>query len=577
MKVIMKHSRTVFQNPVWKQYGRIGLFLAVYFIFEMSPVLAQTMPEYHNISTEYSKTVSLNYLLYSPPNYRPNESWPLLLFLTGLEGVNDIDSIRQYGPPKAVEAGMNYNYFIAAPQLPGDVHWDPDALNALVSEIRRLYNIDDTKCYITGIGDRGGWGVYEFCVSYPGLFRKLVPIGATACTEICRIGNASTWIFHGKQDKIVPVEDAQNMQYELGYYCEKECKLTAYEDLGHEVWKRAYAEDSLWIWLFGSAPSYGTASPRPAVKSVTATITKEIDDDYLLYLPKDYSSTDKNWPLMVFLHGSGSAIQNIDDIRQAGPPMLFEQGRDNDFVLVCPQLYADVHWDVDRLTVLTQFIIDSYKIDRRRIYLTGLSRGGFGTWEFAVSYPDLFAAVVPISARDVPGVERLVNSNVWIFHGALDNGVPWQGSRCMYERLAAVGTNVQLTLFSGVGHWAWTPAYAMDSLWTWILSQENKQVSTLNNPGPKTKFDLGRNYPNPFNASTSIRYSLPAEANISLTIYDLWGREVNVLVNNRQPAGSHEIIWQSDDKFGNLVGSGMYFYSIRVNGLQQVKKCLLIK
>ena len=537
-----------------------------------SCAFTQTLPEYHNITTEFTKTVNLNYLLYAPPNYRPNEPWPLVLYLTGAECIDDINIIRQSGPPKAVESGMNYDYFIVAPQLPGDSHWDPDALNALLNEIQRDYNIDDSRCYITGIGDRGGWGVYEFCVSCPGIFKRVAPISATACTEICRMGDVSTWIFHGKQDEIVPVADAENMLYELEYYCETESQLTIYDSLGHEIWDRAYSEDGFWEWFIGSTPTFINDSAKATLKEFSKEVTVEIDDDYLLYLPKNYDNSDRDWPLMVFLHGAGSAIQNIDNIRQAGPPMLYEQGMDSDFVLICPQLYADIHWNVDRLYVLTQYIINTYKIDESRIYLTGLSRGGFGTWEFAVSYPDLFAAVVPISARDVPGVERLINTNVWIFHGAQDDGVPWQGSQFMYNRLNAVSANVQLTLFEGVGHWAWIPAYEMDSLWTWILSQENELVSVINKLEYINNFALEGNYPNPFNNSTTIRYYIPKTTKVTLRIHNINGHIIEYLVNHKQEPGFYSVNWDARN-----VSTGVYFYRIQAEGFQQVKKMLLIK
>jgi len=280
---------------------------------------------------------------------------------------------------------------------------------------------------------------------------------------------------------------------------------------------------------------------------------------------------------VIFLHGSGSAITNINAIREVGPPMLYEQGMDSEFVLVCPQLYADVHWDVDRLYTLTNYIIGNYKIDSNRIYITGLSRGGFGTWEFAVSYPDLFAAVVPISARDVPGVERLIDSNVWIFHGALDDGVPWQGSQFMYNRLANISANVKLTMYPAVGHWAWIPAYETDSLWTWMLSQNNVNTSLSEKSLVDSEFELSNSYPNPFNLTTTIRYKIPNSSLVNLTIYDTTGRVIKILRNEYQTAGEYEIQWQGSDNSGRPVSSGIYFYQLKTNGNIQTKKMILLK
>ncbi|MEA3288129.1 MAG: T9SS type A sorting domain-containing protein [Candidatus Marinimicrobia bacterium] len=539
---------------------------------------AQVVPEYHNISTEYTKTIDLDYLLYVPADYRPNEAWPLVFYLTGMESVDDINLIRNYGPPQLVEMGMGHDFFIVAPQLPGDEHWDPDALKALLEEVESNYHIDEFQRFITGIGDRGGWGVFEFGVSYPGIFQRFAPMGAPACTEICRLGEVSTWMFHGAQDSLVPIEDPENMLFEMQTYCgTTEDQLTIYDDLGHEVWEQGYSEEGFWEWFVGTAPSF-TGSPAVALHETFSTeISKEIDDDYLLYLPAGYNSNNENWPLVLFLHGSGSAIQNIDEIRQGGPPLLYEQGMNSDFLLLCPQLHANVHWDVDRVNVLTQYIIETYRVDASRIYITGLSRGGFGTWEYAVSYPDLFAAVVPIAARDVPGVERLVNSNIAIFHGALDNGVPWQGSQFMFNRLAAVGANVQLTLFEGVGHNAWDPAYNSEGLWLWLLNQHNDQVSVENVDLNPTDILLAGNFPNPFNPSTTISYSLPFQTKITLKIFDMLGHEVLTLLDGADDQGEHTVQWNGTDRSGAPVSTGMYFCRLQAGNDSRTIKMVFLQ
>ncbi len=538
---------------------------------------AQVVPEYHNISTEYTKTVELDYLLYIPSDYRPNEAWPLVVYLTGMESVDDINSIRNYGPPQLVEMGMEHDFFIVAPQLPGDVHWDPDGLHALLEEVESNYHIDENQRYITGIGDRGGWGVFEFGVSYPGIFQRFAPMGAPACTEICRLGDeTSTWMFHGAQDSLVPLADPENMLFEMQTYCGTEDQLTIYDDLGHEVWERGYSEEGFWEWFVGTAPSFTGPATTASIETFSTDISKEIDDDYLLYLPVGYENNNDNWPLVLFLHGSGSAIQNIDDIRHGGPPLLYEQGMNSDFILLCPQLHANVHWDVDRINVLTRYIIETYRVDPSRIYITGLSRGGFGTWEYAVSYPNLFAAVVPIAARDVPGVERLVNSNIAIFHGALDDGVPWQGSQFMYNRLEAVGANVQLTLFDGVGHNAWDPAYNTEGLWIWLLNQQNDQVSVSDNdPAPLESF-LVENFPNPFNPSTTISYRLMEQAIITLKVFNVLGQEVITLLDDSKDQGIYNIQWAGTDQSGSSVSTGVYFCRLQAGDYSKTIKMVYL-
>ena len=529
---------------------------------------AQVQPEYHNISTTFTKTIDLDYLLYIPSDYRPSEAWPLVMYLTGMEAGDDIDAIRDFGPPQFVEAGLEHDFFIVAPQLPGDVHWDPDALNALLEDLQNAYHIDNEQCFITGIGDRGGWGVFEFGVSYPGTFQRFAPMGAPACTEICRLGEeTSTWMFHGAQDSLVPLADPENMLFEMQTYCGTDDQLTIYPDLGHEVWTQAYGEEGFWSWFVGTTPTYSSNVSSPTYEQFSAEVSKVFDDDYLLYLPTGYDSSDDDWPLVLFLHGSGSAIDDIDNIRLGGPPFLYEHGMDSDFILLCPQLHANVHWDVDRVNVLTQHIIETYQVDESRIYITGLSRGGFGTWEYAVSYPNLFAAVVPIAARDVPGVERLVNSNIAIFHGALDNGVPWQGSQFMHNRLEAVGANVQLTLFEGVGHNAWDPAYGIDGLWSWILNQQKEIVSVSEGVfHPNAEPLLAGNYPNPFNPSTTISYSLPIQTRITINIFDVIGRKIFNLLDATQTPGHYNFQWDGTDNSGDHINTGVYFCQLQTVG-----------
>ena len=523
-----------------------------------------TEPEYGNFSTTIVKNIDLNYLLYIPDGYTPSEAWPLVLFLTGTEGTEDINFIRSVGLPALIEDGLEYDFFLVAPQLPENTHWDPDAIMALLDHLGDSYHIDNSYLSVTGIGDIGGFGAWESSVSYPSTFSKIAPIGAPACTEICRMGNHKVNIFHGALDDNVPVEDAENMYYELDYYCGNDnVEITVYDTLGQDVWNQAYSNESFLEWLTGSSPSYGTNSSTPQSLTLSTTISNAVEDNYLLYLPVGYEDSNQSWPLVIFLHGSGSAIDNIDDIRIGGPPALYEQGMDTDFIMLCPQLYDNVHWDPDRIHALTQEIISQYAVDQSRIYLTGLSRGGFGAWEYGVSHPNMFAAVVPISARDVPGVERLGGTNVWIFHGDQDTGVPWQGSQFMYNRLNEIGANVNLTLYEGVGHNAWSVTYNSESFWTWLLQQQNELVAIVETEtGFLQDSSLLHNYPNPSNPSTTIKWVISETHHgnkVRIEILNMLGQKVKILVNETMTAGAHEMNWNGRTDSDSIVSSGTYF------------------
>ena len=125
--------------------------------------------------------------------------------------------------------------------------------------------------------------------------------------------------------------------------------------------------------------------------------------EYLLYLPPDYDKQE-SWPLMVFLHGAGERGNDLNKLKVHGPPKLVETGKDLPFVIVSPQCPADQWWPgLEREVIaLVDEMIDKYKIDTSRVYLTGLSMGGFGTWSIGCSYPQRFAAMVPICGGGRP-------------------------------------------------------------------------------------------------------------------------------------------------------------------------------
>ncbi|NQT63128.1 MAG: dienelactone hydrolase family protein [Candidatus Marinimicrobia bacterium] len=448
-------------------------------LFSLIGCVGQVTPEYKDAILTINKAIELDYLLYLPNSYSSERPWPLVLYLTGLETAGDIDLINQNGPPQAISEGLENDFFVLAPQLPGDVHWDAEALMALLMDIQSEYSIDPGRIYVTGFGDRGGYGCWDVATSYPGTFSKVAPISAPACTEICRVGDVSIRIYHGKIDQLVPLEDAENMRFELDYYCKADVELKVYEGMEHQIWDTVYADSEFWLWLTNSNPVRGGPGKKPLQKHFSTRLSREVEDNYLLYLPKQYEK-NASWPLLIFLHGSGSAIEDIEKIRVGGPPKRFEDGMDSEFILLAPQLHANLPWDVERVLALIQKVSNDYNVDATRIYLTGLSRGGFGAWELAVSNPDMFAAVAPIAARDIPGVERLAKTNIWIFHGQDDDGVPWQGSQFMYNRLKHAGANVQLSLLEGVGHNAWDIAYNSEEFWLWLLSQNNENSEAGN-------------------------------------------------------------------------------------------------
>jgi len=151
---------------------------------------------------------------------------------------------------------------------------------------------------------------------------------------------------------------------------------------------------------------------------------------YLLYLPKDYTQNKKTYPLMLFLHGMGKRGNDLSLVKMHGPPKLVEAGQDFPFIIVspqCPLTYE--YWPIDFVAVLLDEITACYRVDPNRIYLTGLSMGGYGTWDLATEYPDRFDAIAPICGGNADKAARLKNIPVWAFHGAKDPLVPIKESQ----------------------------------------------------------------------------------------------------------------------------------------------------
>jgi predicted peptidase len=142
---------------------------------------------------------------------------------------------------------------------------------------------------------------------------------------------------------------------------------------------------------------------------------------YLLYLPEQYNSdTTRQWPVLLFLHGSGESGQDIEKVKLHGPPQLIESGKKFPFIVVSPQSDVPSGWDTDQLYKILQRVKRTYRVDASRIYLTGLSMGGYGTWALAMKYPDEFAAIAPVCGGGIPpmpGSSGIYRSGIFM--------VPW--------------------------------------------------------------------------------------------------------------------------------------------------------
>jgi predicted peptidase len=201
------------------------------------------------------------------------------------------------------------------------------------------------------------------------------------------------------------------------------------------------------------------------------TISKTLSCKYLLYLPQEYGEKEQKWPLILFLHGAGERGDDLNKVKVHGPPKIVEGGKDLPFIIVSPQCPAGRWWSNEVLINLLDDIESRYEVDTKRVYLTGLSMGGFGTWSLACSYPERFAAIAPICGGGEPILAGLLNDvPVWAFHGAKDELVPLRRSEEMVEVVKKSGGDVRLTVYPEAGHDSWTQTYENEKLYDWFLS-----------------------------------------------------------------------------------------------------------
>jgi predicted peptidase len=208
-------------------------------------------------------------------------------------------------------------------------------------------------------------------------------------------------------------------------------------------------------------------------------ITKNVSLKYLLFLPKGYGEQkEPKWPLLLFLHGAGERGDDLSLVKKHGPPKLIEQGREFPFIIISPQCPISSWWpeQADALMALLDEVQSKYAVDVDRVYLTGLSMGGFGTWTLISRFPERFAAAAPIcGGGDRYLARRLKDVPVWAFHGAKDPVVPLQATTDMVEALKRAGGEVQLTVYPEAQHDSWTETYNNPKLYEWLLSHKRKE------------------------------------------------------------------------------------------------------
>jgi len=212
-------------------------------------------------------------------------------------------------------------------------------------------------------------------------------------------------------------------------------------------------------------------------QSFEKKVVKRVSANYLLYLPKDYGKDRRQrWPVILFLHGAGERGGDLELVKKHGPPKIVEDKKDFPFIVLSPQCPEGGWWPADFLIPLLDEVAKQYRVDKSRVYLTGLSMGGFGTWALAIEHPDRFAAIAPICGGGDPKlVSRIKHLPVWVFHGAKDPVVPLEKSEMMVKALEEAGGNVKFTAYPEATHDSWTETYDNPELYEWFLSHRREK------------------------------------------------------------------------------------------------------
>ena len=199
---------------------------------------------------------------------------------------------------------------------------------------------------------------------------------------------------------------------------------------------------------------------------------------YVVKYPKGFDE-NKVYPVVLFLHGAGSISNDIQVL--INNKKIFKQVEELDLpcVLFAPHCDPDLTWldNIPKLKDFVNMICELPYTDASRIYLTGNSMGGYGTWQLAMSMPNTFAAILPICGGGMYWYTwRLKDTPVWAFHGDADKVVLCDESRHMVDAINNYGGNAKLTVYPGCDHNSWDVTYSDPKVWDWVFSQKRKNI-----------------------------------------------------------------------------------------------------
>lgn len=229
------------------------------------------------------------------------------------------------------------------------------------------------------------------------------------------------------------------------------------------------------IMVLFSVLGFGQTEITGTIKTVVV-VKNELG--YVLHRP---ANLKEKKPLIVFISGDGEKGTDLEKVKIHGP-LKYLKTHELDAYVLAPQCKENENWNIESINELILKIQKENKIDANRIYVTGLSSGGWAAWNLALSYPDKFAAIVPISGFvdliELESACKIANIPTRIFHGLLDDVVKADYAISIYKELKKCNApDVQLTIFDDAGHDSWTRVYDNPEIYDWMF----KQIKTNTN------------------------------------------------------------------------------------------------
>ena len=224
-------------------------------------------------------------------------------------------------------------------------------------------------------------------------------------------------------------------------------------------------------------------------KAMAAPELKKVKYNYLLHLPDDYGKDpNKVWPIIFYLHGRHASGKNLESLKRYGLPYYLLKGKKMQFIVVSPQCPWNKNWSTeDWFNPVYDEVAAKFQVDDSRIYLMGMSMGGFGTWALANRMPDRFAAISPMcGGADVKWAENLSKTPTWVFHGTADPDIPFSRSEVMVNALEKQKAEVKFSRLKNQGHDI-SKQFNNDELYAWFLEHSLQKLPFWQEPLPFMK------------------------------------------------------------------------------------------